>query len=51
MKEAVARKVVRRKDYTPYPWEIDQLCLRFDIDRRITTVKAEIQFSRLDQAG
>jgi aminopeptidase N len=51
MKEAVARNVVRREDYTPYPWAIDQLCLRFDIGRRITTVNAEIQFSRLDQPG
>ncbi len=51
MKEGVARKAVRREDYTPYPWVIDQCCLRFEIGRQITTVKAEIQFSRLSGAA
>jgi len=52
MKEGIAREAVRRENYTPYPWQIDQLRLRFEIGSRITTVKAEMQFSqRLGTAG
>jgi len=46
MKEGIARKVIRREDYTPYPWAVDQCALHFEIGRKITTVKAKIQFSR-----
>ena len=47
MKESVTRSAVRREDYTPYPWAVDKLHLRFEIGRNITTVSAEIHFSRL----
>ncbi len=50
MKEGVARKVVRRDEYTPYPWSVDQFRLHFEIGRKITTVKAEMRFSHLPEA-
>jgi len=42
MKQASARKVVRREEYIPFPWQIDEFKLTFEIDRKITTVRAEI---------
>jgi len=46
MKEGVTRKAVRREDYTPYPWAVDGLSLHFEIGRKITTVRSEMQFRR-----
>jgi len=51
MKEGVTRRTVRREDYTPYPWVVGQFSLRFEIGQRITTVSADMQFSRRDGKG
>ncbi|MEJ8569464.1 aminopeptidase N [Elongatibacter sediminis] len=47
MKEGLTPKIVRREDYTPYPWQITDLRLRFEIDHRITTVTAEMDLAWL----
>jgi len=48
MREGTARRVIRRKDYTPYPWNIDQLGLTFEIGEEITTVTSVMQLSLVD---
>jgi aminopeptidase N len=42
MKQGSARKMVRREEYSPFPWHIDEFRLNFEIDRKITTVRADI---------
>lgn len=49
MKEGTARAVVRRQDYVPYPWHVKNLSLRFDVDRTITTVTAEMRFEHAQE--
>jgi aminopeptidase N len=44
MKEGIASKAIYRNDYTPYPWDVGHLDLRFDIGIETTTVHAEIEF-------
>ena len=46
MKEGSARKAVRREEYTPYPWVVDECHLHFEIDRNVTTVRSELIFRR-----
>ena len=50
MKEGIAGRVIYRKDYLAYPWEINQLDLHFDIDLEITTVRAQMEFSLKNEA-
>ncbi|HET6564392.1 MAG TPA: aminopeptidase N [Xanthomonadales bacterium] len=45
MKEGLPRPIIRRKDYTPYPWKLLKLDLDFDIGDPFTTVTSEMQFS------
>ena len=45
MKEGIAGKVIYRKDYTAYPWDIKQLDLHFDVGIETTTVRAQMEFS------
>ena len=40
MKKGTAGKAVLRKDYTPYPWNVEYLDLQFDIGAEVTTVAA-----------
>lgn len=42
MKQGSARKIVRREEYTAFPWQIDEFRLNFEIDSKITTVQADI---------
>ncbi len=44
MKEGSARKVIYRKDYKAYPWEVNQLDLYFEIGSETTIVRAEMEF-------
>ncbi len=48
MKEGIAAKAIYRKDYTAYPWNVDQLDLHFDIGAEATTVRASMSFSQKD---
>ncbi|NOR20650.1 MAG: aminopeptidase N [Xanthomonadales bacterium] len=48
MKEGIAGKVIYRKDYTAYPWEIKQLDLHFDVGIESTIVRAQMEFSLKD---
>ena len=50
MKNGGSGKVVYRKDYTPYPWTLDWVKLRFEIGDNTTRVLSKLQFSR-DGAG
>jgi len=51
MKKGATCKTVRREDYTPYPWAVEHFGLRFEIGRKITTVKADIKLIRQPEAG
>lgn len=44
MREGSPRPVIRRKDYTPYPWELKKLALDFVIGEQVTTVSSEMHF-------
>ena len=44
MKDGLSAKSIFRKDYTVYPWDIDQLDLYFDVGRDSTVVRAEMEF-------
>ena len=44
MKQGQPRQAVYRKDYTPYPWELDDVRLEFDIHASHTEVRAEMSF-------
>ena len=48
MKDGIAGKTIYRKDYTAYPWDIDQLDLHFDIGLEATVVRAEMEFQLVD---
>ena len=48
MKEGTAYRTIKRSDYKAYPWRLDSLRLRFEVDRRLTTVTSEIRFLRAD---
>ena len=50
MKDGIAGKTIYRKDYTVYPWDIDQLDLHFDIGLETTVVRAEMEFQLIDGA-
>jgi len=48
MREASSRPIIRRKDYTPYPWDLQQVSLDFEIGEQITTVSSVLNFSLAD---
>lgn len=50
MKDGASGKMIYRKDYTPYPWEVSRLDLYFDIGRETTTVRAEMAFHLKDDS-
>ncbi len=45
MKEGIAGKVIYRKNYLAYPWNIEQLDLHFDVGVETTTVRAQMDFN------
>jgi aminopeptidase N len=51
MKEGVAVGTIYRKDYTVYPWDVDQLDLYFDVGTELTTVRARMQFRLKDNTA
>ena len=51
MKEGIANRAIYRKDYTPYPWNVEQLELHFDIGAETTTVRAMMSLSLKDTAA
>jgi aminopeptidase N len=51
MKEGAASKTIYRKEYTPYPWEIDCLKLHFDVGQSGTRVRSEMRLSRRPDAA
>ena len=51
MKDGIADKVIYRKDYTAYPWVVNQLNLHFDIGLETTIVRAEMEFQLKDGAS
>jgi aminopeptidase N len=48
MREANTRPLIRRKDYTPYPWKLSQVALNFDIGEQLTTVTSVIHFKLIE---
>jgi len=50
MKDGLSGKLIYRKDYTVYPWDVNQLDLYFDIGNESTTVRAEMEFRLKDQS-
>jgi aminopeptidase N len=44
MREGTPRPLIRRKDYTPYPWKLQKLALDFSIGPQVTTVSSEMHF-------
>jgi len=44
MKDGLSAKSIYRRDYTVYPWDINQLDLYFDIGGESTVVRAEMEF-------
>src|SRR5690606_40493897 len=44
MREGTPRPLIRRKDYTPYPWKLQKLALDFSIGSQVTTVTSEMHF-------
>ncbi len=48
MKEGIAGKVIYRKDYTAYPWDVSHLDLHFDIGIKTTIVRAQMEFQLKD---
>jgi len=51
MKDGTSGKMIYRRDYSPYPWDVSQLDLFFDIGREKTTVRARMVFHRKDDPG
>ena len=43
-------KTVYRKKYTPYPWKLDHVALRFEIGDAFTRVSSKLQISRNELA-
>jgi len=50
MKEGLAGKVIYRKDFKTYPWNIEQLDLQFDVGIETTTVQAQMEFRLKDES-
>jgi aminopeptidase N len=50
MKDGAAGKMIYRRDYTPYPWDVSRLDLFFDIGRETTLVRAEMAFQLKDDS-
>jgi len=50
MKDGTAGKLIYRKHYTAYPWNVGQLELYFHIDAETTTVRAEMDFQLKDKS-
>ena len=48
MKNSTARKIVRRVEYTPYPWILDHVVLRFEIGDDTTRVLSRLHIRRND---
>ena len=48
MKKGATRKAVYRKEYKPYPWNLERAELRFEIDDDATRVVARLDFSSKD---
>ena len=46
MKNSTARKTVRREEYTPYPWILEHVVLRFEIGDNTTRVLSRLQVRR-----
>jgi len=44
MKDGISGKLIYRKDYTDYPWDVDHLEVYFDIGSESTKVRAEMEF-------
>ena len=42
---------VHLADYTPYPFEVEQVSLRFDLDPALTRVRSELRLHRTGAAG
>jgi aminopeptidase N len=52
MKQGQPRQAIRREDYTPYPWHLDEARLDFQIHDTHTEVRAELDLrSRSKEAG
>ena len=51
MKDGASGKMIYRRDYTPYPWDVSRLELFFDIGRETTLVCAEMAFQLKDDSG
>jgi aminopeptidase N len=43
--ESNQHKVIRREEYTPYPWMLDSVDFRFDLDHEDTVVTTEMAIS------
>ncbi|MDZ4728917.1 MAG: aminopeptidase N [Xanthomonadales bacterium] len=50
MKEGSSRPLIRRQDYTPYPWKLSQVALNFEIGEHCTSVTSVMHF-KLIEAG
>ena len=51
MKKGATRKAIYRKDYAPYPWNLDNARLRFEIDANSTRVVAQLDFCAREPDG
>ena len=51
MKKGATRKAVYRKEYEPYPWNLERAELRFEIDDDSTRVVAQLDLSAKDPDG
>ena len=50
MKDGAAGRMIYRRDYTPYPWDVSRLDLFFAIGRETTLVRAEMAFQLKDDS-
>ena len=46
MKKGATGKTVYRKEYTPYPWNLEHVTLRFEIGDSVTRVSSKLQIHR-----
>ena len=51
MKKGATGKAVIRKEYTPYPWNLEHVSLRFEIGENSTRVLSEFQIERKEESG
>jgi aminopeptidase N len=51
MKKGASGKAVYRKEYTPYPWILENVVLRFEIGDESTRVLSRFQISRNEAVG